>query len=93
MYIEGGCDMRLQQWLLERKPSFYCFKIFTTSRRITRRRGLSPGLPLECLEDRVLLAFQALLAPTNLSAAPNTAISFDVNYQTQDDAGTPTVLP
>lgn len=63
---------------------------------IRRRGGKLPSvipLAVECLEDRTLLAFQALLAPTALSAGPNSAVSFDVQYQTQNDSGTPTALP
>lgn len=48
---------------------------------------------VEQLEDRTLLSFQALLAPANFSTTANSAIALDVQYQTQNNSGTPTVLP
>lgn len=48
------------------------------------------GGKVECLEERVLPAAQAILTPEFLLAEAGSTVSFDVRYQTEDAAGNPT---
>lgn len=85
--------MRMTSWIQTLRTCFTSRKPDSLTASRARRRVESDRWTVEKLEDRSLLSFQAILTPANLVASPNSPVSFDIQYQTQDTSGNPVTLP